>query len=239
LSDFAGVVDPRSRKEIESYLARVEQGTKAQVAVVTLKTLEGEPLEDVANDLYHRWGIGQKGKDNGVLLLLVTQDRRMRLEVGRGLEEFIPDGFAGGILRQITPPLRSNDYGNAMMRASQILGDRIAQSQGVTIPGMIVRRSRPAHDSGGGIPWPVIIIGGIFLLMLIRSMSGRSGGGGGGGGFIPGLIIGQLLGAGGRRGGDGWGGGSGGGFGGYDSGGGGFGGFGGGDSGGGGASGNW
>jgi len=175
LSDFAGVVDAGSRQQIESYCANVEKSTTAQIALVTLKTLEGAPLEDVANDLFHRWGTGKKGKDNGVLLLLVVQDRRMRLEVGRGLEEFLPDGFAGGILRQISPLLRTGDYGNGMMTAAQTIGSRIAQSQGVTIPGIITRTPRRDRgpQGGDGIPWPVIVIGGIFLLMVLRGMSGR------------------------------------------------------------------
>ncbi len=62
------------------------------MAFVTVKSLEGEPIEDVANDLFHAWGIGQKNKDNGVLFLLVIGDRRSRLEVGNGLEPILPDG---------------------------------------------------------------------------------------------------------------------------------------------------
>src|SRR5579859_3417942 len=82
LSDFAGVVDAESRAELENYCARVEQQTGAQMALVTIKTLDGEPIEDVANTIFRTWGVGQKGKNEGILLLLAVSDRRDRLEVG-------------------------------------------------------------------------------------------------------------------------------------------------------------
>src|SRR5436190_21774426 len=83
VSDFAKVVDAESRSRIELYGARLEKATGAQIAIVTLDTLEGEPIEDVANDLFRRWGIGQKGQDNGLLVLPVIRDKCIRLEVGR------------------------------------------------------------------------------------------------------------------------------------------------------------
>src|SRR4051794_12147050 len=86
VSDFTGAIDPQSKAEIENYAARVEQQTGAQMALVTIQSLNGEPIEDVANTLYRAWGIGQKGKNEGILLLLSTGDRRDRLEVGYGLE---------------------------------------------------------------------------------------------------------------------------------------------------------
>src|ERR1700689_193712 len=72
VSDFAEVVDQASRAEIESYAARVKQATGAELAFATIQSLQGEPIEDVANDLFHAWGIGRKGEDDGVLFLLST-----------------------------------------------------------------------------------------------------------------------------------------------------------------------
>jgi uncharacterized protein len=237
VSDFAGVIDADSKAQIESYAARIEKATGAQFAFVTLKSLEGEPPEDVANTLYRQWGIGQKGKNEGALLLLSIQDRRSKLEVGYGLEPIITDGTAGTLLRQMRPALRDGQYGAAMLTAAHELGTRVAQAKNVTVDDsqLQTRRVRPAPSDG--IPWPVLI--GVAVVLLFMFRGGRGGGyrGGGGGGFLPGLILGQMLGGGRYRG--GYGGGSGGGFGGYDSGGGGFGGFGGGDSGGGGASSDW
>lgn len=239
VSDFAGVVDAQSKAALESYAANVKQATGAELAFVTVRSLEGEPIEDVANDLFHAWGIGRKGEDDGALLLLVIDDRKSRLEVGGGLGGIVPDGMAGLLLDDMRPALRQRQYGPALLMAAERLGSTIGQAKGVNIPAptMAVRVQRSPQDS---IPWPLIFLGIFILLMVLRRGGGTryGGGGGGGGGFWTGLLLGQLLG-----GGRGWQGGGrdGGGFGGFDSGGsgGGFGGFGGGDSGGGGASSGW
>ncbi len=239
VSDFAGVVDAPSRAAIEEYAGRVQQATGAQLAFVVLPGLENEPIEDVANDLFHAWGIGRKKEDDGAMVLLSVADRKSRLEVGGGLGGIIPDSMAGLLLDDMRPALRQGSYGAALLAAAERLGGTIAKSKGVEIPApKSAVRVRPTRRDS--IPWP-LILGGIFvLLMLLRRGGGGGGrsGGGGGGGFWSGLLLGQLLNAG--RGGFG-GGRDGGGFGGYDSGGagGGFGGFGGGDSGGGGASSDW
>jgi uncharacterized protein len=209
------------------------------LAFVTVQSVQGEPIEDVANDLFRNWGIGRKGEDDGALLLLATNDHKSRLEVGGGLGGAVPDGMAGLLLDDMRPALRQNRYGPALLMAAQRLGSTIAQSKGVTIAAPAIRTpvQRGVPDS---IPWPAILFGIFILLLLFRRGGGsRPGGwGGGGGGFWTGLLLSQLLNSG--RGYSG-GGRDGGGFGGYDSGGsgGGFGGFGGGDSGGGGASSGW
>jgi len=225
VSDFAHVIDTRSRVQLEEYCGRMEQTTGVQMALVTLPSLDGNPIEDVANDLFRQWGVGKKGKDEGIMLLLSIQDHHDRIEVGYGLEPILPDGFDGSILRGIRPLLRQGAYGQAMMSAAVQMGAYIARAKGVA-PGP----GRPTRDrtvtTRHSIPLPLIVIGLIILIFILRS--------GGGGGFLLGMILGNLLGSGGR-GRDGWGGG---GFG-SGGGGGGFGGFGGGDSGGGGASSNW
>jgi uncharacterized protein len=204
------------------------------MAIVTLDTLDGEPIEDVANTLYRKWGVGKKGKDEGIMLLVAIKDHKDRIEVGYGLEPILPDGFVGGVLREARPLLRQGAYGQALFAATQEMGNRIAAVKGVKLD-FSLRAQRPVVRQRGnqGIPWPVIVLGVIALLFFLRR-SGGSGGGGGGGGFLTGMILGNLLG---RGGGSSWGGG--GGFGGGGGGGGGFGGFGGGDSGGGGASSDW
>lgn len=235
VSDFAGVIDAQHRAAIEAYADSVKQATKAELAFVTIPSLRGEPIEDVANDLFHAWGIGRKGEDDGALVLLSIQDRKSRLEVGGGLGGSVPDGMAGLLLDDMRPALRAGDYGSAMLAAAVRLGGAIAQSKGVTIeaPRVQYRRRPQTQDR---IPWQLIFFGIFLLIMLMRRGGGGYGGGysGGGGGFWTGMLLGALLDGGrGRRGG--------GGFGGFDSGGGfgGFGGFGGGDSGGGGASSDW
>lgn len=239
VSDFAGVIDGASRAELNSYAERVQQATGAEMAFVTLKSLEGEPIEDVTNDIFHAWGVGQKGQDNGVMWLLSIGDHKSRLEVGPGLGEAIPDGMAGLLLDDMRPALRQGQYGPALLAAAERLGETIARSKNVALAAPPPAQYHVRRSTGDSIPWPLILFGIFFLIVILRRGGGnRFGGGGfgGGGGFWTGMLLGQLLG-GGRGGGYG----GGGGFGGFDSGGsgGGFGGFGGGDSGGGGASSDW
>lgn len=221
VSDFAGVIDPAARAEMEQYCARLQQATGVQIAVVTVKTLDGEPIDDVANRLARQWGVGSKGTDEGLLLLFAIQDRQQRGEVGYGLEPILTDGDVGDVLRSIRPELRQGDYGAAFADALQQFGSHIAEAKGVSLgePATPRRRSRPTSS----FPFPI----GLLVLLALLFLLGR----GGGGGLLAGLFLGNLLG----RGGGGWGGG---GFG-SGGGGGGFGGFGGGDFGGGGASGSW
>ncbi len=235
VSDFARVLDPATIQALDAYCARVEQATGAQIALVTIDTLEGEPIEDVANLLYRKWGVGSKTSNEGALLLLAVRDRRSRLEVGYGLEQWIPDGYAGSVLRDMRPSLRERNYGQALADAARTIGEKVAQAKGVSIGQQPpLRRTRPEPE---GFPWEVLgVVGALVLAMLIFGGGRRGGprrmGGGGAGDLLMGMIIGNLLsgGRGGSR--------SGGGFGGYDSGDS-FGGFGGGDSGGGGASSDW
>src|ERR1700693_2901868 len=212
VAHFAGVVDAQSKAELENYCTRVQQQTGAEMALVTIQSLNGEPIEDVANTIFRSFGVGKKGKDEGILLLLSVGDRRDRLEVGYGLEPLLPDGFDGEILRAMRPALRLSQYGEAMRAAAATIGSRIAKAKGVTLDVSLAQRYLPQQRRQNSIPWP-LIIGGIFLLLYVM----RGGIGGGGGGFLPGLLLGNLLGGSSRG---GWGGGSGGGFGGHDSGGG-------------------
>ncbi len=236
VSDFAGVIDPASRAQLERYCANLERVTGAELALVTLPSLQDEPIEDVANALFRAWGIGKKGENNGVLLLLSIGDRRSRLEVGYGLEPIITDGTAGSLLRAMAPDLRAGRYGPALLTASAEIGSRIARAKNVSLdqpaPVRPRRRSREAPVLPG-IAFAAII----FALLVLNSHSRgrvRSRGHGAMGDLLTGMLIGALMN---RPGGHYRGGG--GGFGGYDSWGGGFGGFGGGDSGGGGASSRW
>src|ERR1700675_2218861 len=100
VSDFAHVIDAPSKTALEQYCANVERVTGVQMA------LETEPIEDVANTIFRAWGVGHKGKNDGIMLLLAVGDRRSRLEVGYELEPILPDGFAGSILREMRPALR-------------------------------------------------------------------------------------------------------------------------------------
>ena len=225
VNDFAHVLSPSATATLEAYCTAVEQATGAQFAVVTLDSLDGEPIENISDRLYRQWGVGKKGQDEGLLLLIAIQDRKQRAEVGYGLEPVITDSQAGTILRGVRPILRQGDYGGAMLAALEQFGAKVADAKGVAIQGTPRRDTRPRSGRGFNP------LGLIFIIVLFFLLA--RGGGGGAGGFLTGMLLGNLMG-GGRR---GWGGG---GFGGYDGGsGGGFGGFGGGSSGGGGASSDW
>src|SRR4051794_34407207 len=106
VSDFAKVIDPASKRELESYSATVQRATGVQLALVTIPSLEGEPIEDVANTIARAWGVGQKGQNEGILLLLAINDHRNRLEIGYGLEAVLPYGLDRSLLREMRPPLR-------------------------------------------------------------------------------------------------------------------------------------
>ena len=232
VSDFANVIDPAAKREIEAYCVRVKAATGAEIALVTIQSLEGEPIEDVANVIFRKWGVGGKANNEGILLLLSINDRRSRLEVGYGIEPIIPDGYAGSVIREMRPALRERNYGQAMADAAHNIGETIAKSKGVQIGvNAPMRRSRPPSS---GFPVEIVFVVGGLILFALLSRGGRGGRGGrgsGGGNFLLGMLLGNMMGGGGHSR-------SGGGFGGYDSGDS-FGGFGGGDSGGGGASSDW
>lgn len=211
VSDFAGVVDSSSRDTINAYLASLEQSSGVQVAIVTIPSLEGDVLEDVANRLYRQFGVGLKGKNEGALFLLAIKERKSRLEVGYGLEPIVPDAVAGDILRAMRPSLRAGNYGPALIEAARTLGDRIAAAKNITIAAPLP--ARPAAGAPVEINFlqVVIIIGVLILLSFLNGGRRRRSR------FYYG----------------------GGGFGGASSGGSSWGGFGGGDSGGGGASSDW
>jgi uncharacterized protein len=229
VNDFAHVLDAGSAQTLEAYCANLERVTGVQMAIVLVPTIDDEPVEDVANRLYREWGIGKKGKDEGMLILLSIKEHKSRAEIGYGLEPVISDGAAGGVLRAISPILRQGNYGGGLLAAAEQFGTTIAQSKNVELGGPEPDTRPRRVTRGTSIPFPLILIG-IFILISLLSRGSR--GGGGGTGFLTGMILGNMMGG---RGG-GWGGG---GFGGGGGGGGGFGGFGGGDSGGGGASGGW
>ena len=214
------VLEQLSRK-----LAAYSQANGTQVVVVTLATLDGYPIDDYGYQLGRHWGIGQKGKNNGVLLIVDSGERQMRIEVGYGLEGTLTDAQSFLIIHNvITPRFRKGDYAGGITAGTDAIlsvlgGHQLAVQQQV--------RDR----SGTGFLMFLIII--FVFLPLLRAMLGRGGWGGPGrmgGGWLGWLLLGMLSGGGG--------GGRGGGFGGGGFGGGGFSG-GGGSFGGGGASGGW
>src|SRR3989338_8844870 len=111
VNDFAQIYSSDFKQSVETELAEFEKKTGVEMAVVTLKSLEGMDIESYAVGLFENWKIGKRGQDNGLLLLMSTEDRAVRIEVGYGIEEKITDGKAGEILRShAIPNFRNNDY---------------------------------------------------------------------------------------------------------------------------------
>jgi uncharacterized protein len=238
VTDLAQVIDPATKTKLETLCAEVEQKTGAQIAVVTVNSLDGRSKEDYAADLYKQLGVGSKKENRGVLLLVAPKERQYKIEVGYGLEPVINDARAGNIGREMVPDLRRGDYSAAVLLATTRVAQLIAADKGVQLNG--VPASQPSSPSGETSWWiPLLIIVVIFVVVRAISRSARgSGPRSGGGSALPWFLLGSALGG---RGGS-WGGGFGGSSGGYSGGGGGFGGFGGfggGMSGGGGAGGSW
>ncbi|HKY07514.1 MAG TPA: YgcG family protein [Candidatus Binatia bacterium] len=116
VNDYAGVMSQEQRRSMESQLAQFEQETGHQVAVLTIPTLEGEDIEGFSIRVAESWKIGKKGFDNGVILVVAVKDRRMRLEVGYGLEGVLPDAIAKTITSNyIVPRFRSQDYAGGII----------------------------------------------------------------------------------------------------------------------------
>jgi uncharacterized protein len=228
VTDLAGVIAADTKARLEALCYEVEQKTGAQMAIVTVHSLDGDSVEDYAVNLYKQLGIGGKSDNRGVLLLVAPDEHKYRVEVGYGLEPVINDARAGDAGRAMVPLLRQGNYSAAIDTATWTLAKYIAEDRGVSLSGQppAPRRREREHSSPISL-WAIFFV--IWIIFSIVRAGRRAAGGrrGGGGGWWIGPMLGGM--------GGGWGGG---GFGG-SSGGGGFGGFGGGSSGGGGASGSW
>src|ERR1700722_9699926 len=237
VSDFANVLSPDAKAKLTALCAEVDQKAKAQIAVVTVPTLDGQSAFDYSYALATKWGVGPKQVSRGVLILYATNDHKYWTQVGYGLEGILPDGKVGGFGREAVPILRQGNYDAALLLVTRRIADVIAQDAGVTLTGTSpVRNYQRDTDTRSG---PGLIVGLVFLFFFIsiifRIFRGGPRGpmGGGGSGWWVGPPIRRRLGRG------GWGGGGFGGSSGGGGGGGGFGGFGGGSFGGGGAGGDW
>lgn len=217
--DLAGVLSRGDQAKIAASLLQFQQTVGPQLQVLVVPSLEDETIEGYSIKVVDKWKLGTKGKDDGVLLLVATESRKVRIEVGRGLEGDLPDVIAGRIIRTgIIPFFKQGQTGAGILVG---LG-MIAESVGGKLENVPAPRLRKEKRSSGGLGY-LLFIG----LFLIGPLFGRRRRGGVGSALLNGLLLGAAMGAGGRRGG-------GGGFGG-----GGFGGGGGGGFSGGGASGSW
>ncbi len=239
VNDFAGVLNAQTQAQITELCKEVDEKTQAQIAVVTIKTLEGLEAADFANQLFKKWGIGHKDDNRGVLILLAANDHKYWTEVGYGLEPILPDGKVGGFGREMVPNLRAGDYNGAVLHLLLQIADVIATDRGVKLNSQPAAKSitvtQPENENDASqIAIGLLMLAGLIALLVLATTDY----------LAPAYLKGTprfwrwaqfiLVMLGSRQGGGRFGGG---GFGG--SGGGSFGGFGGGLSGGGGAGGSW
>lgn len=237
VNDYVGLLSRQQKLQLESFLTRNAQQTSNEIAIAIMNLPEGAPVSDFTNDAARKWGIGGSKNNNGVLIAVYPNVRKMRIEVGYGLEPVITDALSDQIIReQMKPAFQRGDYYNGLVLAAKSL-TKAAQGEYDQSTGRTYRNQSRRGDGGGGFNLIVLVIIIVAVIALIRRGGGGGGGGYGGGGWSWFPLF-WLLGSGwggGHHHGGGWGGGSGGGgFGGGD-----FGGFGGGDFGGGGAMGDW
>jgi uncharacterized protein len=225
VNDFAHVLDQNTIAQMDEICRQIDEKAHAQIAVVTVRSLDGSDIESYAVDLFHQWGVGSKSTNRGVLILYAIDDHRARIEVGYGLEPILPDGKVGGFQREAIPLMRTGGYGRALLLVTSRVASVIAQDAGIqlTTPQLAPARPEPVEQPGGGISTGGIVL--LIIVVLIVLFTPLRG-------ILFGILFSGMFGGGGSRGGGGWGGGG-------SFGGGGFGGFGGGSSGGGGASSSW
>ncbi len=203
VNDFAGVISPSTREHLESMLTSFERSTGDEIAVVTLPSLEGDTVENVAVQLYQQWGIGKKGKDNGALFLVAPSDRKARIEVGYGLEGVINDALAGRLLDDyVIPRFKAGEMDGGIAAGALAIVKTIATKEGIEFDAdaafgrgatklsiEITNRSENTVLSIIGKIFLFLIMAYLFirhpwLLLLFLGSMGRGGGSGGfGGGF--------------------------------------------------------
>jgi len=220
VNDYANVISSQDKNAIESLAQELDTKTTAQIAVVTIKTTSPLTIEQYAVELFQKWGIGKKGKDNGVLILMAVDDRAVRIEVGYGLEGAIPDAIASRIIRDaMMPEFKKGNLSNGLVLGAVYIARLAADEYNIVLSGA------KKYPYAINTVTPKALLETMLILVIFLLIFG----------LRSGLLFYFLSGSGGRRG-KWYHTGSGSSLGGF---GGGFGGFGGGMSGGGGASGRW
>jgi len=229
MTDLAGMLGRSAVDDIESQLVLLWQDTGVQFAVVTVPDLGGDTIDNYSVRLFEAWGIGEAGKDNGLLLLIASKEREMKFETGYGLEGELPDSFLGKVIDQaLTPKFREGNPAAGIKASITMISDRL-QGRAGEGPGAD-KSSEPVGEIAAAIVFLIIVMVIIAISSRRRGPRGKGPGSGSGGGtWRTPMTWPKSTG--------GWGGHSGGRSGGSSSGG--FGGFGGGHSGGGGAKGGW
>ena len=201
--DYANVLSRDTRSRINRLSSDLNSRTKAQIAVVTIPSLEGETIEDYSLALFRKWGIGDRTLNNGVLILLAVEEKKSRIEVGYGLEGILPDAKTGRIQDSaIRPGIAAEDYNAAMLNGYTAVLQEVAKEYEQQLKA--TTRTGPKKRNGTGIdfwdslPWWAQILAALVLILLLLIdwfvlggfftrllfiFAGRGGGSSGGGGF--------------------------------------------------------
>ena len=201
VNDFANVIPQPYKQKISEIVYELLQKTEIPVVVVTMPDIGGAEYTDYANRLYSTWGIGKKGEDKGVLIFITIKERKLRIEIGYGLEGILPDGLVGEIRdRYMTPYLKKDQFGEGLLNGTMAISQIIAKDAGVTLTGQVPVKAPKKRRSGLSI-LPLILFflifmgiarrrGGswwFFLPLLLGGGRGYGSGGGGFGGFSGGF----------------------------------------------------
>ncbi len=212
IQDYASVLKPETKQQLNTLGRTLEKKTQAQLVVVTVPSLNGASLEDYSLSLFRSWGIGAKNKNNGVLLLVAVKDRKSRIEVGYGLEGLLPDGKTGRIQDQyMLPYFKQGRYNDGIKNAYVVLAQVIAKDAGVDLKTAMPTAAQDLDGTDSdSLSWFNILIIIIIIILFFRGGGFFFGGfgGGRGGGFGGGGFGGGGFGGGGFGGGGGGGGGS-------------------------------
>jgi len=186
VNDFAGVLSAEQKQQLEQKLSGYEKGTTNEISIAIIKSLDGDTVENFTANLFQDWGIGKKGKDNGVLVLVATEDRQMRIEVGYGLESDLTDAQSSWIINnQMVSAFKNNDFYGGLNAAT----DKIIAAIG----GEVIPSEKPASKFQFNLNVLGFII---FVFVWVASILARSKSWWAGGvlGGVIGIIIGFIKG---------------------------------------------
>lgn len=204
VQDYAGVISTEAKQKILSIGQDLDNKTTAQVAVVTINSLEGQPIEDYSLAVLRQWGIGSKEKNNGVLIVVAVKDRQSRIEVGYGLEGVLPDGLTGRIQdKYMLPYFKQGNYSQGILQGYAATASTIAKSAGAELQGVRYQGGSKSTAASRNLTFSDILVALVVIGILIIDNIFL-------GGFFTNLLM-LLIFRGGGRGGGGFGGGSGGG----------------------------
>jgi len=192
INDYAGLLSSSEKAELEQYLASVEKTTGDQIALLTIPSLKGENLESYSIRVVENWKLGQKGKDNGVLLLVAMDEKKIRIEVGYGLEDTLTDAVSGYIIREIiVPQFKKGNFAGGISEGLHAIGGIVTGDKPIE-PAVIEKSLKKESGSGASV---------IFMLFIFFFVFGgfgryrryRGRGMSPGAAFLMGSILGSSM----------------------------------------------